>query len=295
VRKVTSVADYVKRIHRELNDGNQAANIVPDDGDTIAQELFVFALGGEGRHELERVVASDYSRAQISIKLESMSSDVVLQEVEAAERLAMSAFEGSGITALTTGSGRLFSTLDHYLVTSQVSSFATAFLTVFAVIFVVFRSARFGILTIVPNVLPVVAVLGVMGYLDISMNVATVMLASVALGVVDDDTIHFINRYRREIAAGASTDEAISIATAHEGRASLTTALINSCGFGVLLLSEYRPTAWFGGLLALTLAVAFLAEVFILPAIIKLMPGAFGAEALRRLQHSRPSAGLTQA
>jgi uncharacterized protein len=243
----------------------------------------VFTLGGEGRHELERVVASDYSRAQISVKLQSMSSDVVLEQVEAADRLAKATFAGTGITPLTTGSGRLFSTLDHYLVTSQLSSFATAFVTVFAVIFVVFRSARFGILTIVPNVLPVLAVLGVMGYLDISMNVATVMLASVALGVVDDDTIHFINRYRREIAAGASTDAAIRIATAHEGRASLTTALINSCGFGVLLLSEYRPTAWFGGLLALTLAVAFLAEVFILPATIKLLPRVFSAEALRGL------------
>ena len=103
---------------------------------------------------------------------------------------------------LTTGSGRLFSTLDHYLVMSQLSSFATAFFTVFGVIFVVFRSMRFGLLTIVPNLLPVLAVLGVMGYLDISMNVATVMVASVALGVVDDDTIHFINRYRREAAAG---------------------------------------------------------------------------------------------
>jgi predicted RND superfamily exporter protein len=283
VRKVTSVADYVKRIHKELNDGRPAFNVVPDDENTIAQELFVFTLGGEGRHELERVVASDYSRAQISIKLQSMSSDVVLEQVEAADRLARATFEGTGITPLTTGSGRLFSTLDHYLVTSQLSSFATAFVTVFAVIFVVFRSARFGILTIVPNVLPVLAVLGVMGYLDISMNVATVMLASVALGVVDDDTIHFINRYRREIAAGASTDAAIRTATAHEGRASLTTALINSCGFGVLLLSEYRPTAWFGGLLALTLAVAFLAEVFILPATIKLIPRAFSAEALRGL------------
>jgi predicted RND superfamily exporter protein len=283
VRKVTSVADYVKRIHMELNDGKRDAYVVPDDGNTIAQELFVFALGGEGRHELERVVASDYSRAQISVKLQSMSSDVVLEQVEAAEQLARSMFEGSGITTLTTGSGRLFSTLDHYLVTSQLSSFGTAFVTVFAVIFVVFRSARFGILTIVPNVLPVLAVLGVMGYLDISMNVATVMLASVALGVVDDDTIHFINRYRREVAAGASTDGAIRIATAHEGRASLTTALINSCGFAVLLLSEYRPTAWFGGLLALTLAVAFLAEVFILPATIKLVPRVFSAEALRAL------------
>ena len=79
------------------------------------------------------------------------------------------------------------------------------------------------------------------------------MVASVALGVVDDDTIHFINRYRREAAAGASTDEAIETATAHEGRASLTTAIINSAAFGVLLLSEYKPTAWFGGLLALTM------------------------------------------
>jgi hypothetical protein len=282
VRKVTSVADYVKRINRELNDGRADANVVPGDANTIAQELFVFGLGGEGREELDRVVATDYSRAQISIKLQSMSSDLVLELVERADQLAKSAFSGTGVTALTTGSGRLFSTLDHYLVTSQLSSFATAFITVFGVIFVVFRSARFGVLTIVPNVLPVIAVLGVMGYLDISMNIATVMLASVALGVVDDDTIHFINRYRREVARGASTDEAIAVATAHEGRASLTTALINSCGFGVLLLSEYRPTAWFGGLLALTLAVAFLAEVFILPATIKLTPAVFGAEALRR-------------
>ena len=281
VRKVTSVADYVKRIHRELNDGRSDADAIPADAQTVAQELFVFTLGGAGRQELERVVASDFSRAQIAIKLQSMSSDLVLQQVENADRRAREIFAGTGISVLTTGSGRLFSTLDHYLVTSQVSSFSTAFLTVFAVIFVVFRSFRFGLLTIVPNALPVITVLGVMGYLGISMNVATVMVASVALGVVDDDTIHFINRYRREVAGGASTDEAIESATAHEGRASLTTAIINSCGFGVLMLSEYKPTAWFGGLLALTMAVAFLAEVLILPATIKLLPKWLGAEALR--------------
>ncbi len=271
VRKVTSVADYVKRINKELNDGRPEANVIPSSGDTIAQELFVFALGGEGRHELDRVVASDYSRAQISIKLASMSSDLVLEEVERADRLAKEAFSGTGITVLTTGSGRLFSTLDRYLVMSQISSFSTAFFTVFGVIFIVFRSFKFGALTIAPNLLPVVAVLGVMGYLDISLNIATIMVASVALGIVDDDTIHFINRYRREVAAGATTDRAIEIATTHEGRASLTTAVINSAGYAVLLMSEYKPTAWFGGLLALTMATAFLAEVFILPATIKTM------------------------
>jgi predicted RND superfamily exporter protein len=209
--------------------------------------------------------------------------------IDRSEVLADDTFKGTGITATTTGSGRLFSTLDHYLVASQISSFGTAFITVFAVIFVIFRSVRFGFLTIAPNLLPVLAVLGAMGFLGISVNIATVMVASVALGIVDDDTIHFINRYRREVAAGAGTDEAIEIATVHEGRASLTTAVINSLAFGVLLFSEYRPTAWFGGLLGLTMVVAFLAEVFILPATIKLLPRLFGAEALRRTQ-PRPAA-----
>ena len=132
-----------------------------------------------------------------------MSSDLVLEGIEQADARAKELFAGTGISVLTTGSGRLFSTLDHYLVMSQLSSFGTAFVTVFGVIFIVFRSFRFGILTIVPNLLPVVAVLGVMGYLGITLNIATVMVASVALGVVDDDTIHFINRYRREVASGS--------------------------------------------------------------------------------------------
>ena len=119
---------------------------MPASADAIAQELFVFGLSDEGRRELERVVASDYSRAQISVKLASMSSDLVFEQINRAEEEAAAVFAGSGITPTVTGSGRIFATLDHYIVVSQLSSFATAFVTVFAVIFVVFRSARFGVL-----------------------------------------------------------------------------------------------------------------------------------------------------
>jgi predicted RND superfamily exporter protein len=273
VRKVTSVADYVKRIHRELTDGRPESAVIPDDRRAVAQELFVFTLSDRGRTELERVLSSDFSRAQITVKLASMSSDLVFEQIGKAEQIARAAFAGTGIDVTVTGSGRLFAQLDHYLVTSQVSSFGTAFVTVFGVIFLVFRSARFGLLAVVPNLFPVLAVLGMMGWLDISLNVATVMVASVALGVVDDDTIHFINRFRRERGAGVPVDAAIEAATIYEGRAALTTAIINSAGYGVLMLSEYRPTAWFGGLLAVTMAVAFLAEVFVLPATIKLVRG----------------------
>ena len=271
VRKTTSMADHVKRTNQELHDGDPAAAVLPADPMVLAQELLLFTLTDAGRNELERVVASDFSTAQIIVRLPSMSSDLVFETIQTAQRLATDTFGGSPIRATVTGSGRLFSALDHYLVRSQISSFTTAFLTIFAAMFVIFRSARFGVLALVPNVFPVVAVLGAMGWFDISLNVATVMVASVALGIVDDDTVHFLHRFRHHLAAGADVDEAAHEAAASEGRAALTTALINSAGFAVLMFSEYKPSAWFGGLLALTLAVAFLAEILILPATVKLL------------------------
>jgi predicted RND superfamily exporter protein len=165
-----------------------------------------------------------------------------------------------------------------------LSSFGTAFVTVFAVIFFVFRSWRFGFLGIIANALPVCAVLGLMGWLGISLNVATVMVASVALGIVDDDTIHFIGRFRREAARGATTERAIELATMHEGRASLTTAIINTLGYSIMMFSAYKPTAWFGGLLALTMMVAFLTEVFVVPAVITVLPRIFDARKFARLE-----------
>lgn len=276
VRKVSSVVDYVQRTNQQLAGGGAEAFVLPASAEAIAQELFVFGLSDEGRTELDRVVASDYSRAHLTVKLASMSSDVVFAQIFEAERLARDAFAGSAVTPVVTGAGRIFATLDHYLVTSQVSSFGTAFFAVFGVIFLIFRSARFGLLAIVANLVPVVVVLGLMGWLGISLNVATIMVASVALGVVDDDTIHFINRFRHETADGATPGEAVERAAMDEGRASLTTAIVNSLSFGVLWFSEYKPTAWFGSLLAATMAVAFLAEVFIVPAVIAAFPRTFG-------------------
>jgi predicted RND superfamily exporter protein len=286
VKKVVTLGDYVARVNRELNGGDPAAAVVPASAEAIAQELFVFGLSDDGRRELDRVVASDYSRSQISVKLASMSSDLVFESIDRADVAAQAVFAGSDIAATTTGFGRVFATLDHYIVTSQLSSFLTAFVTVFAVIFVVFRSVRFGVLAIIANALPVVAVLGIMGWLGLSLNVATIMVASVALGIVDDDTIHFLSRFRLEAAAGRSTEEAIEIATVHEGRASLTTAIVNSLCYSVMAFSAYRPSAWFGGLLATTMIVALLAEVLVTPAVIILFRGVFGADRFPRRERA---------
>ena len=130
VRSVISLADYVKRIDRDL--GGTAGDAVPASSALIAQELFVFALSDEGRHELSQIVASDYSRGQMTVRMASMSSDVLFQQVLRSQEMADRIFAGSGIKPTVTGSARLFAQLDHYLVSSQVTSFFTAFVTVFA-------------------------------------------------------------------------------------------------------------------------------------------------------------------
>ena len=271
VRKVVSLAAYVKRMHQTLHDGSPASAIVSADPSVIAQELFLFTMGDEGRRELERVATGDFSRGSVIVRLPSMSSDRVFERIRAADELTAQTFAGSAVTATVTGSGRLYSTLDHSLVQSQIASFSTAIVAVFIAFVVILRSIRLGVLALVPNLFPVAIVLGTMGWLDISLNVATVMVASVALGVVDDDTVHFMHRFRHQRQAGATIDEAVSLAAVIEGRAAATIAVVTSCGFAVLMLSEYKPSAWFGGLLALTMIVALATEILVLPAVLKLL------------------------
>ncbi len=108
VRKAVSLVDYVKRVNRELNDGRKDAEIVPASAELIAQELLVLGLSDDGRRELEHVAASDYSRAQMTVRLASMSSDIVFAQINEAETLAKRAFEGTVVKPTVTGSGRLF-------------------------------------------------------------------------------------------------------------------------------------------------------------------------------------------
>src|SRR5581483_5152377 len=102
VRKVISVGDYVKRVNRQLNDNDPKQEIVPASADLIAQELFVFELSDAGREELARVASSDYSRAQMSVRLASMSSDLVFEQINRAEEIAADVFRGTGISTTVT-------------------------------------------------------------------------------------------------------------------------------------------------------------------------------------------------
>jgi hypothetical protein len=164
-----------------------------------------------------------------------------------------------------TGAALLLDESQRALLSTQISSFAIAGLAVLLLIGALFRSWRALVASIVPNVLPVVAMLALMGILRIPMDPATVMIASVAMGLVVDGTIHFLTAYRlaepRQDGTTAAAD-----ALHRFGRPILIATAVASLGFGVLYCAEFRPLAHFGLLTGATLVAAAACDVAVTPA-----------------------------
>jgi predicted RND superfamily exporter protein len=161
------------------------------------------------------------------------------------------------------------------VLSNQVSSFSTAFLTIFAVIFLFVRSLPLGLLGMIPNVFPVLAILGLMGWVGIDLDVATAMIASIVLGVSVDDTMYFLQNYAEARGRGATVRDAVTHTIAVAGKPALFCAALLALGFFVLGLSSFRSLAVFGLLSGSAVLLAAGTELLLLPALLAL---GFGRE-----------------
>lgn len=268
IRKVISLADYVKAVNRTLHEDDANAYRVPDTRELIAQEVLLFSMSETGREELDRYANVENSSGRISVRLQYTSSSEVRQIVGRVEDMVREIFPDNKVTVSMTGFSYIFSMIDKYIVESQIRSFSLAFVLVFGIMFLVMWSARYGMLAIVPNVLPVLLIIGIMGWAGISLNVGTVMIASVALGIAVDDTTHLLTRFRKEYrSADASLHGSLRRSIILVGRAMIFTSLISVCGFCIVIISDFQPSRDFGILLSLTLFIAVVCDLFMLPAI----------------------------
>jgi predicted RND superfamily exporter protein len=117
----------------------------------------------------------------------------------------------------------------------------------------------------VPNLLPIIFCLGIMGWFGISVNMATAMILSVSIGIAVDSALHYAWRYRREIHAGQLPRQAMLITHATVGKACVFTHIVVVGGFWVLCLSEFLPTAYFGALIGVTMIGALACDLLLLP------------------------------
>ena len=173
-----------------------------------------------------------------------------------------------GVSATLTGGIPLVYKAQHQILRDLMLSFLTAFFIITLIFIFLLNSVRAGLVAMVPNVFPPLVVFGTMGWLGFSIEIGSVMTASVALGIAVDDTLHFLTWYRRGTSEGLSRYKSIRFAFEHCAKAMIDTSLI--CGLGVLpfVFGVFMPTIKFATMLSILLLVSLLGDLILLPAIL---------------------------
>jgi len=267
VRKTLHANDLIKEMNRVMHDGDPRRYRVPRTREEVAQYLLLYEMsGGE---ELEPLLSDDASSARISVRSRVMPAERGKALLEDLERELDARFPGP-VRATVTGVVPVWVQLDTYLLQSQIRSFSIAAAGIFLMMCLLMGSVRVGLLSMLPNLLPIVATLGFMGWTGIRLDTATIMITSVALGIAVDDTIHFLARFRTELPrCGGDYDLASRQTLRSVGRAIVFTSIILFWGFITLTLGHFKPTVYFGFLTSLTMAVALLGDIFLLPVLLK--------------------------
>jgi predicted RND superfamily exporter protein len=177
----------------------------------------------------------------------------------------------TGLVADFTGSAALMLDTQLTLVRTLGTSLGGAALTIGFTLLVFVRSLRRTLLALLPNALPIVLNFGLMRLASIPLDVGTVMVSSIVLGIAVDNTIHYFFHYRRALARGEPIEEALATAARIAGRSLVLATAITSAGFLTLLLSDFAPTWRFGLLATAGLVVAVIGTIIVLPALLLLL------------------------
>jgi predicted RND superfamily exporter protein len=260
VGSTTSLVDYLRVIHAGFLGDVPGATQLPDSKRLISQLLF---LGADP--EMGRFVDSAYAGTSILVRYRTVDSAGMNEFLDRLE--ARLALLPEHIEAWATGETVLLARTVDGVSRGQVRSISLAFLVIFAALAALFGSLRVGLLSMIPNVLPVAFYFGLLGLVGVSLNPTTAVIACLALGVAVDDTIHFFARFRSAVGRTGDEGEAAVYALRIVGRAITVTSIALCLGFGAAATAQLKNQADFGALTAITLAFAWVVDVFLTPAV----------------------------
>jgi predicted RND superfamily exporter protein len=167
-----------------------------------------------------------------------------------------------------TGMLVLYNNMLQSLYRSQILTIGVVFLAILFMFAVLFRNAKMAVIAIVPNLFAALLVLGLMGWLQIPLDLMTITVAAISIGIAVDDTIHYVHRFTREFDKDGDYWAAVNRSHASIGRAMYYTTITVTLGFSILALSNFVPTIYFGLLTGFAMLVALLADLTLLPLLI---------------------------
>jgi predicted RND superfamily exporter protein len=265
VRKTYSIVDILKDLNQAFHDGDPAYYAIPETRELVAQYLLLYE--SSGGDEVEEYVSTDFRRANLELRLGIMEiSHTAKLTAELDAYLGAHPVRSASIQL--TGIGALWLQLLDYITQSQIRSFLLAFVVIAAMMCFIFRSLKTGFISMAPNLSPVILTLGVMGWVGIPLDYYKITIASVAIGIAVDDTIHLVSRYHYEFQRSGDYQRALVAAMCDVGRALFITSVALVLGFLVFLFSVLDATANHGLLLAGTIIAALIADILLMPTLV---------------------------
>jgi predicted RND superfamily exporter protein len=272
VTHVYSYSDVAKRLNKNMHGDDPAWYRIPRDRDLAAQYLLLYELSLPYGLDLNDRISVDKSASRVSISVGEISTVQVRELIERADTwLAGNVSES--MQGEATGATVMFSHISERNINSMLTGNGLALLLIAGIMILALRSVSIGVLSLIPNAVPILMTFGLWALLVGQVGMAAAMVSATSLGIVVDDTVHFLAKYlraRRE--KKLSRQGAIRYAFVTVGRAIISTTLILAFGFGVLALSNFRVNAQMGLLTALAILVALPVDFLLLPAL--LMVGA---------------------
>jgi predicted RND superfamily exporter protein len=262
-----SLVDVLKEIHKALNENRQAYYHLADSRQLVSQELLLFE--NSGSEDLQELVDTVYSKARLTLLVNWYDALEYVPFVERVEQIAHRHFSPGEVTV--TGLLPILASTFTVMIRSVANSYMLALLIIVPLMMLMVNSIKVGSLAMAPNIIPILLCLGFMGARDIPIDGFTMLLGGVAIGLVVDDTIHFIHHFKRYLDETGSVEAAVTRTLQTTGRAMLFTTIVLVCGFSAFTLSSMYNLVNFGALTALAVTLALLADILMMPALVSIV------------------------
>lgn len=267
ITQTLSVADSIKETHRVFNEEDPNYFKIPDRRDLISQYYFIL----EGEDDFSFLVQENYSMGRISSRTLFSKAEAAADALPLIKDKLEKDLNRDGLKVEITGFVKLMGDMETYLVQSQIKSLGIALVAVTLMMMLLLRSIKLGLFSMIPNILPIFLGLAFMAWTDIPLNPSTIMIGSIALGLVVDDSVHYLVRLKRKVGEGFSLDDAIYYSMRETGRPIMITTFALSTSFALLVIGKFTPNIYFGYVCSLIILLALFADLVILPAALKII------------------------
>ncbi|MCQ3830709.1 MMPL family transporter [Microbulbifer elongatus] len=267
VTHVSSLVSTVKRLNKNLHGDDPLHARLPDTEQEIAQYIFLYEMSLPYGLDLKNQMSLDKSSLRVSATL----STIPTQQVLAFEKRAKTWWEQhDGISVLAGSPTLMFAHISLRNIQSMLTGTALALIGISMLMLLMMRSLKYGMISLLPNLAPALMAFGLWGLAVGEVGLAVSVVAAMSLGIVVDDTIHFLYRCLRHQRAGTDINQAVSLSIRHVGRAIVSTSLILAGGFGILALSHFKVNSEMGLLTAVCILIALVLDLVLLPALLVL-------------------------